>query len=164
MTPLLAPLLLALAAASPAVTHPAQDSTIATLFARDSATRVALTAEALDFNFTDRGARRVRRSADSATATRGSTTARTQWFDGFDGASLARGITDGVVRGMHLRFPLDAVDEVRTDGDELTVCFRPASPDAARCAKGQRLVFTGTTPGDVRRFADALDAARPRKR
>ncbi len=150
--------LLVATATAPPDTAP-QDSTLAELLSRDSASHVVLTPRSVDFAFTERGARRVRRASDSAAAARPQRAARSEWFDG---AALARGITDGIVRGMHMTFPLELVDQVRADGDMLTVCFASRAPDTPPCGDKKRFVFTGTTPADVHRFAAAVEQARAR--
>lgn len=160
---MLTPLIVAaLAALVPRVTLPrrdtlpatAADSALATLFARDSATRLVLTPNALRFGFTERGGRRIRRSVDSASAAR---SIRTPWFDG---AALARSIADGITRDMRMVFPLADVREVHTEGDMLTVCFATRPPDTPPCAEKHRFIFTGATAADVQRFVEAVDRAR----
>lgn len=130
------------------------DSVLAVLYPRDSATRLVLTADALHFGFTGRGARQVRRAADSASAAR-PRRAEAGWFDG---AALARGIVDGITRDMRMMFPLASVQDVRADGATLTVCFAPRAPGEALCEQN-RFVIDAATPGDARRFAAAVARA-----
>lgn len=157
MMPAAALLLAALPAAASRAAR--DDSTPATLFTRDGAMRAVLAGDTIEFGFTPRGAARVRRQIDSATAARPQANASPAWFDA---AALARSVGEGVTRGMHMKFAAADVREVRAEGDLLTLCLATHEPDVPPCGRGNRLVLTGASPDDVRRFAASVEQTRAR--